>query len=88
VLSKADERSLVLFGRRVLRCSFGALQDEGTWSKGHNHKLYKLFIELDINKYINRLSWAGHVARMENSRTVKKVFDTRHEGIGKSKGTN
>jgi hypothetical protein len=29
---------------------------------------------------INTLSWAGHIVRMENSRTVSKVFDTRAEG--------
>jgi hypothetical protein len=38
----------------------------------------------NITKYIkytrlNRLSRAGHVMRMENSRTGKKVLDTRPE---------
>jgi hypothetical protein len=39
--------------------------------------------EPDITKYtkIKRLSWAGHVVRVENSGTVK-VFDTRPEGTG------
>jgi hypothetical protein len=45
-----------------------------------------VFNEPDIIKHtrikINKLSWAGHI-RMENSRTVKKVFDTRPEGTRK-----
>jgi hypothetical protein len=42
-----------------------------------------LFNEPDIVKYIkiNRLGWAGHVIRMENNRTVKKVFNTKPIGI-------
>jgi hypothetical protein len=58
VLSKADERSLGLFQRRVLRCIFGAVQNNGTWRKRYNHELYKLFNEPDITTYIkiNRLS--------------------------------
>jgi hypothetical protein len=38
-----------------------------------------LFNEPDIVKYIkiNRLGWAGHVTRMDNNRTVKKVFSTK-----------
>jgi hypothetical protein len=90
VLSKADERSLGLFERRVLRCIFGAVQDKGTWRKRYNYELYKLFNEPDIIKHIkiNRLSWAGHIIRMENSRRVNKVFCARPEGtrtIGRPK---
>jgi hypothetical protein len=44
-----------------------------------------LFNEPDIVKYIkiNRFSWAGHVIRMDNNRTVKKVFNTKPMGIRK-----
>jgi hypothetical protein len=47
--------------------------------------LCKLFNEPDIIKHIkiNRLSWTGHIIRIENSRTVKKVFDIRPEGTRK-----
>jgi hypothetical protein len=85
VLSKADEISLVLSERRVLRCNSGAVQDKVTWSKGHNRELYELFNEPDITTRvkINRSSWASHIVRMESSRAVKKVFDTRHEGTRK-----
>jgi hypothetical protein len=62
VLSNADERSFGLFERRVIRCTFGAVMNKGTWRKRYNHELYKLFNEPNIITYIkiNRLSWAGH----------------------------
>jgi hypothetical protein len=39
-------------------------------------------LEPDIVKYItiNRLGWTGHV-RMDNNRTVKKVFNTKPIGL-------
>jgi hypothetical protein len=87
VLSEADERALGLFERRVLRSISEAVQDKGTWRKRYFHELlYKIFNEPDIIKHIhiNRLSWAGHIIRMENSGTVKKVFDTRPERTRKT----
>jgi hypothetical protein len=62
------------------------MQKNGVWRKRHNHELYELFNESDIVKYIkiNRLGWAGHVIHMDNSRTVKKVFNTKPIGIRKT----
>jgi hypothetical protein len=47
-----------------------------------------LFNEPDIVRYIkiSRLGWAGHVIHMDNSRTVKKVFNTKPIGIRKTGG--
>jgi hypothetical protein len=44
-----------------------------------------LFNQPNIVKYIkiNTLSWTGHVIRMDNNRTVKKVFNTKPTGIRK-----
>jgi hypothetical protein len=50
VLPKADERSLDLFERRVLRCISGAVQD--TWRNRFSQELYKLFNEPSITEYI------------------------------------
>jgi hypothetical protein len=83
--SKTDERLLSVFERRILRCMFGALQENGVWRKRYNHELYQLFNEPDIVKYIkiNRLSWAGHVICMDNNRRLKKVFNTKPIGMRK-----
>jgi hypothetical protein len=60
-LSKTDERLLTVFERRILRCIFGAVQENGVWRKRYNHELCELFNEPDIVIYIkiNRLGWAG-----------------------------
>jgi hypothetical protein len=52
--------------------------------------LYKLYNELDLAKYnnINRMKCAGHVVRMHNNRTAKRISDTKPEekrGIGRPK---
>jgi len=36
-LSKTNEQWLSLFERKVLRCIFGAKQENGTWRKDINH---------------------------------------------------
>jgi hypothetical protein len=84
-LSKTDEWLLSSFERRTLRCIFGAVQENGGWRKRYNHELYELFNEPDIAKYIKikRLGWEGHVIRMDNNRTIKKVFNTKLIGIRK-----
>ena len=81
-LSKTNERQLGLFERRVLRCIFGAKQENGTWRKRYNHELYELFNDSNIVNYIKtkRLAWAGHLIRMSNERTLKKIFNTKPEG--------
>jgi hypothetical protein len=84
--SKTDERLLSLFERRILRCIFGAVQENGVWRERYNRELYELFNEPDTVKYIqiNRLGWAGHVICMDNNRTVEKVFNTKQVGIRKT----
>jgi len=40
-VSKANERRLGWFERRVLRCIFGAKQEKEIWRKRYNYELYK-----------------------------------------------
>ena len=81
-LSKANERRLGFFERKVLRCIFGAKQENGIWRRRYNHELYELFKDSDIVNYIKvkRLAWAGHLTRVSNERTLKKIFNTKPEG--------
>jgi hypothetical protein len=81
-LSKTKERRLGLFERRVLRCIFGANHENGIWRKRYNYELYELFNDTNIVNYIKtkRLAWAGHLIRMSNERTLKKIFNTNPEG--------
>ena len=66
----------------MLRCIFGAKQENGTWWKRYNYELHEVFKESNIVHYIKvkRLAWAGHLARMNNDRTLKKIFNTKPDG--------
>jgi hypothetical protein len=82
-LSKINERRLSLFERKVLRCIFGAKQETGTWRKRCNYELYETFKEPNFVIYIKvkRLAWAGHLVRMDNDITIKKIFNTKPDGV-------
>jgi hypothetical protein len=81
-LSKTNERWLGLFERMVLRCVFGAKQENGTWRKRYNRELYEIFNDSNIVNYVKakRLVWAGHLVRMNDNRTLKKIFNTKPDG--------
>ena len=51
-LSKANERRLSLFESKVLRCIFGAKQENETWRRRYNYELYEIFNETNIVNYI------------------------------------
>jgi hypothetical protein len=80
---KRTERRLSLFERKVLRCIFVAKEENGTWRKRYSYELYEKFNEPNIVNYIKvkRLAWAGHLVRMNNDRTLKKIFNTKPDGV-------
>jgi hypothetical protein len=65
-----DEEQLGVFERRVLRTIFGPLKEENAneYRQRYNFELYQLYREPSIVKImkINRLRWAGHVARRQS----------------------
>ncbi|KAJ4436184.1 hypothetical protein ANN_18814 [Periplaneta americana] len=73
-----------MFKNKVLRKIFGAKRGEvtGEWRKLHNAELHALYSSPDIIKNIKsrRLRWAGHVARMGESRNAYNVSVGRPEG--------
>ena len=73
-----------MFENKVLRKIFGAKRDEitGEWRKLHNVELHALYSSPNIisNLKSRRLRWAGHVARMEQSRNAYRVLLGRPEG--------
>ncbi|KAJ4439325.1 hypothetical protein ANN_07447 [Periplaneta americana] len=80
-LTLRAEQRLWVFENKVLRKIFGAKRDEVTeeWRKLHNAELHALYCSPDIIRNVKsrRLRWAGHVARMSESR----VLVWRPEGI-------
>ncbi|KAJ4431604.1 hypothetical protein ANN_20203 [Periplaneta americana] len=79
-----EEHRLRVFENKVLRKIFEAERDEvtGEWRKLHNTELHVLYSSLDIIRNITsrRLRWAGHVARMGESRNAYRVLVGRPEG--------
>ncbi|KAJ4438379.1 hypothetical protein ANN_14324 [Periplaneta americana] len=83
-LTLREEHRLRVFENKVLRKIFGARRDEvtGEWRKLHNTELHALYSSPDIIRNIKsrRLRWAGHVARMGESRNAHRVLVWRPEG--------
>ncbi|KAJ4438178.1 hypothetical protein ANN_14117 [Periplaneta americana] len=83
-LTLREDHRLRVFENKVLRKIFGAKRDEvtGEWRKLHNTELYALFSSPDIirNLKSRRLRWAGHLARMGESRNAYRVLVGRLEG--------
>jgi len=67
-----------VFENRVLRRVFGPERDEvtGDWRKLHNEELNVLYSSSNIFRVIKsrRMRWAGHVARIVESRGVYRVL--------------
>ncbi|KAJ4435141.1 hypothetical protein ANN_23717 [Periplaneta americana] len=83
-LTLREEHRLRVLENKVLRKIFGAKRDEvtGEWRKLHNTEVHALYSSPDIIRNIKsrRLRWAGHVARMGESRNVYRVLVGRPEG--------
>ncbi|KAJ4428539.1 hypothetical protein ANN_24583 [Periplaneta americana] len=82
-LTLREEQRLRVFENKVLRKIFGAKRDEvtGEWRKLHNTELQALYSSPDIIRNIKsrRLRWAGHVARMSESRNAYRISPL-HDG--------
>ncbi|KAJ4447057.1 hypothetical protein ANN_09046 [Periplaneta americana] len=81
-----QEHRLRVFENEVLRKILGAKRDEvtGEWRKLHNAELHALYSSPDIIRNIKSrcLRWAGHVARMGESRNAYGVLVGRLEEKG------
>ena len=69
-------QKLLVFERKYLRRIFGPTKENQIWRIKTNEELDKLIKHYNIVNHIKaqRLSWFGHVQRMPDTRTVKKVF--------------
>jgi hypothetical protein len=68
---------LLVFERKILKRIFGPTKENQIWRIKTNEELDKLIKLTNIINYIkaHRLSWFGHVQRMPDTRTVKKIFN-------------
>ena len=78
-----EECRLRVFGNRIMRRIFGSKKDNnGEWRRLHNEELHSLYRSPNIVRVIKsrRLRWAGHVARMVESRSVFKILTGKPTG--------
>lgn len=75
-LTKADCERLLVFERRVLRIIYGPVNVDGEWRSRYNDELYNLFTQETIVQKIKaqRLSWLGHVFRMDQEAPPRKCL--------------
>jgi hypothetical protein len=76
VLKETIIQKLFVFKRKILRRIFGPTKENQIWRIKTNEELDKLIKLKNIVNHIKaqRLSWFGHVQRMPDTRTVKKIF--------------
>jgi len=76
VLKETTIQKLLVFERKILRRIFAPTKENQIWRINTNEELDKLIKHKNIVSYIKaqRLSWFGHVQRMPDTRTVKKIF--------------
>ncbi|KAJ4444194.1 hypothetical protein ANN_05984 [Periplaneta americana] len=83
-LTLREEHRLRVFENKVHRKISAAKRDEvtGEWRKLHNTELHALYPSPDIIRNIKsrRLRWAGHVARVNESRNAYRVLVGRLKG--------
>ena len=83
-LTVREEHRLRMFENRALRRIFGPKRDgvTGQWRKLHNEELNDLYCSPNVVRVIKsrRMRWTGHVARMEEGRSVHKVLVGKPEG--------
>ena len=65
-----------LFERKILRNIFGPNNENGIWRIKTNQELDEIIKRKNIINFIRaqRLSWLGHIERMQGTRMVKVIY--------------
>jgi hypothetical protein len=82
-MTKKDEQALLVFKRKIFRRIYGPKYENGKWKSTTNQELEEISKEEIIVKWIKgqRISWLGHLERMEEDRVPKKIFTQELEGM-------
>jgi len=81
-LTKKEEQALLIFERKIFRRLYGPKYEKGEWKSRTNRELEEMSKGENIVKWIKwqRISWLGHLERMEDDRMSKKIFTQELEG--------
>jgi hypothetical protein len=78
-----DEQHLRIYERRILRKIFVPVQNkDGSWRIKMNYELNEPIENSDIVRFIKSriIAWLGHVMRMDDKRTPKRIFEWKPIG--------
>jgi len=81
-MTKKEEQALLIFERKIFRRIYGPKYENGERKIRTNRELEELNKGENIVKWIKgqRVSWLGHLERMEEDRMPKKIFTQELEG--------
>jgi len=81
-LTSKIEKILTTWERKILRKIFGPTKENEQWRIKKNEELRTKYISQDIVTVIKirRFEWLRHVSRMNETRSVKKIFEGKLEG--------
>jgi len=73
---------LLIFGRKIFRRIYDPNYETGEWKSLTNREVEEMSKGENIVKWIKgqRISWLGHLQRMEEDRMPKKIFTQELEG--------
>jgi hypothetical protein len=76
----------VSLGARIFRRIYGPKYEDGEWKSRTNRELEELSEGENIVKWIKgqRISWLGHLERMEEDRMPKNIFTQKLERTRRS----
>ena len=76
------EQAVHIFERKIFRRIYGPKYEDGEWKSRMNRELEEMSKGENIVKWIKgqRISWLGHLERMEEDRMPKKIFTQELEG--------
>jgi len=80
--TEKEEQALLIFERKIFRRTYSPKYENGEWKSRTNRELEKISKVENIVKWIKgqRISWLGHLERVEEDRMPKKVFTQELEG--------
>jgi len=81
-LTKKEEQALLIFERKIFRRKYGPKYENRKWKSRTNRELEEMSKGENIVKWIKgqKISWLGHLERMEEDRMPKKIFTQELEG--------
>ena len=81
-MTKKEEQALLIFERKIFRRIYGPKYEDGERKIRTNRELEEASKGENIVKWIKgqRISWLGHLERMEEDRMPKKIFTQKLEG--------